>query len=120
MPRQAHGRPVLAVVQGSRLVMVVSGDVTSKSAESEFMQDLLRSFAGGPVVIGPTTPSSSAAHFSASEAFAGIKAVAGWRELRVRCLQRNSFPNAHYSAIKLPSTLSRTISSLRWPKAARF
>ncbi|MFE4501739.1 PucR family transcriptional regulator [Rhodococcus sp. NPDC056743] len=75
----AHGRPVLAVVQGSRLVMVVSGDVTSKSAESEFMQDLLRSFAGGPVVIGPTTPSLSAAHFSASEAFAGIKAVAGWR-----------------------------------------
>lgn len=75
----AHGRAVLAVVQGSRLVMVVSGDVTSKSAESEFMQDLLRSFAGGPVVIGPTTPSLSAAHFSASEAFAGIKAVVGWR-----------------------------------------
>ncbi|KJF21914.1 PucR family transcriptional regulator [Rhodococcus sp. ACPA4] len=75
----AHGRAVLAVVQGSRLVMVVSGDVTSKSAQSEFMQDLLRSFAGGPVVIGPTTPSLSAAHFSASEAFAGIKAVVGWR-----------------------------------------
>ncbi|WP_415395336.1 PucR family transcriptional regulator [Rhodococcus globerulus] len=75
----AHGRAVLAVVQGSRLVMVVSGDVTSKSAQSEFMQDLLQSFAGGPVVIGPTTPSLSAAHFSASEAFAGIKAVVGWR-----------------------------------------
>ncbi|MGG7103786.1 PucR family transcriptional regulator [Rhodococcus sp. 24CO] len=76
---EAHGRAVLAVVQGSRLVMVVSGDVTSKSAQSEFMQDLLRSFAGGPVVIGPTTPSLSAAHFSASEAFAGIRAVEGWR-----------------------------------------
>ena len=75
----AHGRAVLAVVQGSRLVMVVSGDVTSKSAQSEFMQDLLRSFADGPVVIGPTTQSLSAAHFSASEAFAGIKAVEGWR-----------------------------------------
>ncbi|MCJ0903375.1 CdaR family transcriptional regulator [Rhodococcus sp. ARC_M6] len=74
-----HGRAVLAVVQGSRLVMIVSGDVSSKSEESEFIQDLLKNFADGPVVIGPTTPTLSAAHFSASEALAGIKAVAGWR-----------------------------------------
>ena len=75
----AHGRAVLAVVQGPRLVMIVSGELSSKTEGSQFLQDLLMSFADEPVVIGPTTPSLSAAHFSASEALAGIKAVAGWR-----------------------------------------
>ena len=35
-------------------------------------------FADGPVVIGPTAPTLSAAHYSAAEAIAGMNAVAGW------------------------------------------
>ena len=35
-------------------------------------------FADGPVVIGPTAPTLSAAHRSATEAIAGMNAVAGW------------------------------------------
>ena len=35
-------------------------------------------FADGPVVIGPTAPTLGAAHRSATEAIAGMNAVAGW------------------------------------------
>ena len=35
-------------------------------------------FADGPVVIGPTAPTLAAAHLSATEAIAGMNAVAGW------------------------------------------
>ena len=35
-------------------------------------------FADGPVVVGPTAPTLSAAHRSATEAIAGMNAVAGW------------------------------------------
>ncbi len=35
-------------------------------------------FADGPVVIGPTAPTLAAAHRSATEAIAGMNAVAGW------------------------------------------
>ncbi len=43
------------------------------------MADLMDKFSDGPVVIGPTTPSLGAAHFSAVEALAGMEAVVGWR-----------------------------------------
>lgn len=80
MVAQRHGRAALAVVQGTRLVMVVSGDVSETPASAAFMTDLLAAaFAPGPVVIGPTMSALSAAHVSAAEAFAGVEAVAGWR-----------------------------------------
>ena len=40
--------------------------------------ELLEVFADGPVVVGPTAPTLSAAHYSATEAIAGMNAVAGW------------------------------------------
>lgn len=78
-----HDRAVLAVVQGSRLVMVASGALTENAHQQQasFVDDLLASvFSEGPVVIGPTTATLSAAHASATEALAGMAAVSGWRE----------------------------------------
>ncbi|MGW0182883.1 PucR family transcriptional regulator [Nocardia sp. NPDC003345] len=76
-----HGRAALAVVQGSRLVMVVSGNLGDAPHNSPFMADLLtEAFSDGPVVIGPTTRTLGAAHNSALEALAGMEAVIGWRE----------------------------------------
>ncbi|WP_438803391.1 PucR family transcriptional regulator [Nocardia brevicatena] len=75
-----HGRAALAVVQGSRLVMVVSGHLGDAPQTSPFMVDLLgEAFSEGPVVIGPTTRTLGAAHASALEALAGMEAVIGWR-----------------------------------------
>lgn len=76
---QKHGRAALAVVQGERLVMVVSGELHGSKSARAFMSELLDSFSDGPVVIGPTTPTLGAAHFSAVEALAGMEAVVGWR-----------------------------------------
>ncbi|GAB2653382.1 helix-turn-helix domain-containing protein [Prescottella soli] len=76
---QKHGRAALAVVQGERLVMVVSGELHGTKGAHEFVHELMESFSDGPVVIGPTTPTLGAAHFSAVEALAGIEAVVGWR-----------------------------------------
>ncbi|WP_280229088.1 PucR family transcriptional regulator, partial [Nocardia cyriacigeorgica] len=75
-----HGRAALAVVQGSRLVMVVSGHLDDTAQVSSFLSDLLNEvFSDGPVVIGPTTRTLGAAHASALEALAGMEAVIGWR-----------------------------------------
>ncbi|MFE9326595.1 MULTISPECIES: PucR family transcriptional regulator [Nocardia] len=75
-----HGRAALAVVQGSRLVMVVSGNLGDTSYASPFLADLLAEvFSDGPVVIGPTMRTLGAAHASAVEALAGMEAVVGWR-----------------------------------------
>lgn len=75
-----HGRAALAVVQGSRLVMVVSGHLDAPHS-TPFMDDLLtEAFSDGPVVIGPTTRTLGAAHNSALEALAGMEAVIGWRD----------------------------------------
>lgn len=76
---QRHGRAALAVVQGSRLVAVVSGDVKASPENRPFLTDLLAAFSPDPVVIGPTTGTLSTAHFSAVEALAGMDAVTGWR-----------------------------------------
>ncbi|MFI1461402.1 PucR family transcriptional regulator [Nocardia carnea] len=76
-----HGRAALAVVQGSRLVMVVSGHLGDAPHSSPFMDDLLtEAFSDGPVVIGPTTRTLGTAHSSALEALAGMEAVIGWRD----------------------------------------
>ncbi|RVW04892.1 PucR family transcriptional regulator [Rhodococcus spongiicola] len=76
---QKHGRAALAVVQGELLVMVVSGELHGSRGARKFMDELMESFSGGAVVIGPTTPTLGAAHFSAVEALAGMEAVVGWR-----------------------------------------
>ncbi|KAA0023035.1 PucR family transcriptional regulator [Antrihabitans cavernicola] len=75
---QKHGRAALAVVQGTRLVTVVSGDM-HETAAGAFVTDLLEAFSDGPVVIGPTAGTLGAAHASAVEALAGMEAVTGWR-----------------------------------------
>ncbi|MEV5649555.1 helix-turn-helix domain-containing protein [Nocardia sp. NPDC052254] len=75
-----HGRAALAVVQGSRLVMVVSGNLGDTGYPSPFVMDLLgEAFSESPVVIGPTMRALSVAHVSAVEAMAGMEAVVGWR-----------------------------------------
>jgi len=75
---QEHGRAALAVVQGERLVMVVSGELHGSADAANFRSELMRAFSDDPVVIGPTTPTLATAHVSAVEALAGMEAVVGW------------------------------------------
>jgi DNA-binding PucR family transcriptional regulator len=70
-----HGRAALTDVHGTWLVAIVSGQLP---ATDKFLSDLLRAFSTGPVVVGPTAPSLTAAYHSASEAISGMNAVAGW------------------------------------------
>jgi DNA-binding PucR family transcriptional regulator len=70
-----HGRSALSDVHGTWLIAIVSGPLT---ATDKFLRDLVEVFADGPVVIGPTARTFAAAHTSATEAIAGMNAVAGW------------------------------------------
>jgi DNA-binding PucR family transcriptional regulator len=70
-----NGRAALSDVHGTWLVAIISGPL---SPTDRFLTELLRVFAEGPVVIGPTAPTLSAAYVSATEAIAGMNAVAGW------------------------------------------
>ena len=70
-----HGRAALSDVHGTWLVTIVSGPL---SLTDRFLADLLNVFADAPVIIGPTAQTLSAAHWSATEAIAGMNAVAGW------------------------------------------
>ncbi|MGV0678741.1 PucR family transcriptional regulator [Mycolicibacterium fortuitum] len=70
-----HDRAALSDVHGTWLVTIVSGPL---SATDRFLVDLLSVFADGPVVIGPTSPTLTAAHRSAAEAISGMNAVTGW------------------------------------------
>ncbi|BBY15313.1 PucR family transcriptional regulator [Mycolicibacterium litorale] len=70
-----NDRAALSDVHGTWLVAIVSGPL---SATDRFLKELLAVFADGPVVVGPTAPTLSAAHLSATEAIAGMNAVAGW------------------------------------------
>jgi DNA-binding PucR family transcriptional regulator len=70
-----NDRAVLSDVHGTWLVVIVSGPL---SPTDRFLRELMGVFADGPVVIGPTAPTLSAAHLSATEAIAGMNAVAGW------------------------------------------
>jgi len=70
-----NDRAVLSDVHGTWLVAIVSGPL---SPTDKFLRELLGVFADGPVVIGPTAPTLSAAHRSATEAIVGMNAVAGW------------------------------------------
>jgi DNA-binding PucR family transcriptional regulator len=68
------GRGVLVGVQGSRLVLIVSG-YTDTEEDSSWMLD---AFGEGPVVVGPTVPLLAEAHRSAADALSGLRAVAAW------------------------------------------
>jgi DNA-binding PucR family transcriptional regulator len=70
-----HGRTALSDVHGTWLVAIVSGVL---SPTDRFLNELLGVFADGPVVVGPTAPTLSSAHRSATEAITGMNAVAGW------------------------------------------
>ncbi len=70
-----HGRAALSDVHGTWLVAIVSGTL---SPTDRFLADLMAVFAEGPVVIGPTASTLATAHSSATEAIAGMNAVAGW------------------------------------------
>ncbi|MDT5012561.1 MAG: hypothetical protein QOH57_4178 [Mycobacterium sp.] len=72
---QAHGRSALSDVHGTWLIAIVSGALTPTD---KILKDMINVFADGPVVIGPTAPTFTAAHTSATEALAGMNAVAGW------------------------------------------
>ncbi|MGH3944488.1 MAG: PucR family transcriptional regulator [Pseudonocardiaceae bacterium] len=68
------GRGMLVGVQGSRLVLVVSGRPDLPEDHNLMME----AFGEGPVVIGPTAPSLTEAHRSAADALSGLRAVAAW------------------------------------------
>ncbi len=70
-----NGRAALSDVHGTWLVTIVSGGL---SPTDRFLAELMTLFAEGPVVIGPTASSLGTAHRSATEAIAGMNAVAGW------------------------------------------
>ncbi|MGH3687524.1 MAG: PucR family transcriptional regulator [Pseudonocardiaceae bacterium] len=68
------GRGMLVGVQGSRLVLVVSGR-PDPAGDQHWM---IEAFGDGPVVVGPTVPSLAEAHRSAADALSGLRAVAAW------------------------------------------
>ncbi|MCV7281396.1 PucR family transcriptional regulator [Mycolicibacterium flavescens] len=70
-----NGRAALVDVHGTWLVAIVSGAL---APTDRFLTELLAVFADGPVVVGPTAPTLGTAHRSATEAIAGMNAVAGW------------------------------------------
>lgn len=70
-----NDRAALTDVHGNWLVAIVSGPL---SVTDRFVTDLMRAFADGPVVVGPTAPTLAGAHRSATEAISGMNAVAGW------------------------------------------
>ncbi|MBX7431581.1 PucR family transcriptional regulator [Mycobacterium sp. Y57] len=84
-----NGRAALSDVHGTWLVTVVSGGL---SPTERFLADLMTVFADGPVVIGPTAPALGAAHRSATEAIAGMNAVAGWAGAPRPVLARELLP----------------------------
>ncbi len=67
-------RSALVGVQGSRLVVIVSGQLEDPA----MLAELAACFAAGPVVVGPPARSVGAAHRSAVEALAGLRAVSAW------------------------------------------
>jgi DNA-binding PucR family transcriptional regulator len=86
---QRHGRAALSDVHGTWLIAIVSGPL---AATDKFLRELVDVFADGPVVIGPTAPTFGAAHTSATEAIAGMNAVAGWSSAPRPVLARELLP----------------------------
>ncbi len=77
------GRPMLAAVQGERLVVLLadrpgaSRDPTDGAGLGELPGGVLAAFGAGPVVVGPTAADLTGAHASAREALAGLRAAPG-------------------------------------------
>ena len=86
---ERHGRAALTDVHGTWLVAIVSGPL---SPTQKFFADLLGAFSDGPVVIGPTAPTLTAAYHSASEAISGMNAVSGWSGAPRPVLARELLP----------------------------
>src|ERR1700704_366836 len=84
-----NGRAALSDVHGTWLVAIVSGPL---APTDRFLGDLLQGFSDGPVVIGPASTTLSAAHRSATEAIAGMNAVAGWSGAPRPVLARELLP----------------------------
>ncbi|WP_232662604.1 PucR family transcriptional regulator [Pseudonocardia sp. TRM90224] len=70
------GRSVLAGIQGSRLVVLVAEP--SGEATEDVLGQLVDGFGPGPIVVGPLVTGLAAAHGSAREAIAGLRAAPGW------------------------------------------
>jgi DNA-binding PucR family transcriptional regulator len=86
---QRHGRAALSDVHGTWLIAIVSGPL---APNDKFLRDLIDVFTDGPVVIGPTAPTFTAAHTSATEAIAGMNGVAGWSSAPRPVLARELLP----------------------------
>jgi DNA-binding PucR family transcriptional regulator len=86
---RGHGRSALSDVHGTWLIAIVSGALTPTD---KFLHDLIDVFDDGAVVIGPTAPTFTAAHTSATEAIAGMNAVAGWSGAPRPVLARELLP----------------------------
>lgn len=84
-----HGRAALTDIHGTWLVAIVSGPL---SPTQKFFADLVGAFSDGPVVIGPTAPTLTAAYHSASEAISGMNAVVGWAGAPRPVLARELLP----------------------------
>ena len=85
-----HGRAALSDVHGTWLVAIISGQLAP--TPDKFLSELLGAFSDGPVVIGPMAPTLNAAHRSATEAIAGMNAVAGWSGAPRPVLARELLP----------------------------
>ena len=81
------GRPVLAAVQGARLVVLLAEpdrdgprdppDANGPADLGALPAEFLAAFGPGAVVVGPTAGGLTGAHASAREALAGLRAAAG-------------------------------------------
>jgi DNA-binding PucR family transcriptional regulator len=69
-------RPVLLGVQGSRLVVVLAGDIEGHT--DAVLRKMSTSFGAGPVVAGPTVATIADAHRSSADALSGLRAVVAW------------------------------------------
>lgn len=72
------GRAVLVGTQGGRLVVLVADP--GGLDDTALVGSLTEGFGPGPVVVGPTADGLAAAHTSAREALAGLRAAPGWPE----------------------------------------
>lgn len=112
---QRNDRAALSDVHGTWLVAIVSGPL---APTDRLLGELLSVFADGPVVIGPTAPTLTAAHRSATEAISGMNAVAGWGGAPRPWPRANCCPNVRCSETPPRSRCSRARSCGRWPMPA--
>ncbi|MFC5994326.1 PucR family transcriptional regulator [Pseudonocardia hispaniensis] len=71
------GHSVLVGAQGSRLIVLLS-EPPGGSTQADPISRIAEDFGPGPIVVGPVAADLIAAHASARDALAGLRAVAGW------------------------------------------